>query len=490
MGWRSGRGLFVCLFLLLESMAAGACELPTGTTLWLRLTTPVSSYYSRAGSPVSAILTEDLLCENAVAAPAGTNIEGQVSAVRKVGWGVRHETASLQIEFNQLRLLDGSTLTMESQVVDVENSRESVKEGVIHGIRGTDTPQGRINSRLKHLPTWNPYSDFVLIAYKAVFPIFPEPEIWYGPGTDIRVRLLAPLPVQGEPVPVASAPTAEEARQSSAMIAQLPEQASTLQQKNADVVNLAFVGSREQLQSAFQTAGWVGSDKLSKASFFRQFGAYLDHSSYATAPMRPMLLAGAPPDMQWQKSLNTYSKRDHLRIWPSNEAPAGIPVWAGAATHDNGATLSIRSRRFIHNIDPEIDQERAKIIRDLNMAGCVESVQLIDRSDVAHVLLNADGDLVKTDGKVALVQLRDCSGRAQPVPGKFKAGNRVFRYLRRQVLTFRSDIWRANMIYGAFDLVRMLRHAASDLEKRAAQHREVHANQPPQTGDLDDFPGN
>ncbi len=31
----------------------------------------------------------------------------------------------------------------------------------------------------------------------------------------------------------------------------------------------------------------------------------------------------------------------------------------------------------------------------------------------------------------------------------------MFRYLRRQILTFRSDIWRANIIYGAYDVARM-----------------------------------
>ncbi len=465
-----------CLFWLVGSATASTCELPVGTTLWLRLSTPVSSYFSKPGNPVSAILTEDLVCGDAIAVPAGTNIEGQVRAVKKVGWGVRHETASLRIDFNQLKLPDDSTLELKSRVLEVENSRETVKDGVIRGIRGTDTPQGRINSRLEHLPTWNPYSDAFLIAYKAVFPIFPEPEIWYGPGTDMRVRLVTPLTVQPLSIPLPPAPTMEEGRESSSITAQLPKRVSTLKKKDADVVNLAFVGSREQLQSAFQAAGWVGSDKLSKSSSIREFGAFLNRSSYATAPMRAMLLAGAPPDMLWQKSLNTYSKRDHVRIWRFPEAAAGIPVWVGAATHDDGATLSLRNKRFIHNIDPEIDQERAKIVRDLKTAGCVQSVQLVERPDVPHYLLNADGGPVRTDGKVAFVQLKDCSEPSQPVALKFKPGNKAFRYLRCQVLTFRSDIWRANIVYGTYDLIRMVGQTAHGIERATVARREARAN--------------
>ena len=63
---------------------------------------------------------------------------------------------------------------------------------MIQGIRSSDTPEGRINSRLRHLPTWNPYSDLGLIVYKATFPIFPEPEIYLPAGTDLRLKLEKP----------------------------------------------------------------------------------------------------------------------------------------------------------------------------------------------------------------------------------------------------------------------------------------------------------
>src|ERR1039457_297978 len=67
------------------------------------------------------------------------------------------------------------------------------KNGVIHGVLSSDTFQGRVNSRLIHLPTWNPYSDLGLIIYKATFPIFPEPEIYYPAGTDMRLKTQAPV---------------------------------------------------------------------------------------------------------------------------------------------------------------------------------------------------------------------------------------------------------------------------------------------------------
>ena len=426
---------------------------------------PVSSYSSKVGDSVQAILTEDLVCKNeGIAVPARTPLTGKISAVKKVGWGIRHETASLAIKFDRL---DSSTsIEFQSRVLEVENSRESVKNGVILGIRSTDTPQGTINSRLKHLPTWNPYTDAFLIAYKATFPIFPEPEIWYGPGTDLRLELTQPLMLDTRTLPVAN-PTEPESELQQAAMRQFPERVSTLDEKEADVVNLALIGTREQVASAFVAAGWVGSDKLSKSSLLREFHAFLDHSGYPTAPMRPMRLGNDLPEMTWQKSLNTYSKRDHLRLWQSQVAFEGHPLWIGAATHDDGATLSLRNKRFVHRIDPQIDNERTSVIRDLAIAGCVESVSLIERPDISHYLWNATGDPVITDGKLAVVRLGECS---QPQPGatrtsSFKAGNVVFRYLRRQILTVRSDLWRANIIYGAYDLARLVGHTVHSIEK-------------------------
>lgn len=449
------------------AMAARACELPAGTPLWVRLSAPVSSYFSKAGSEIHAVVTEELLCQDGLAIPAGTAIDGHVRSVKKVGWGLRHETAALGLEFDRVNRSDATSFAVEARVLEVENSRETVRNGVIIGIRSTDTPQGTINSRLKHLPSWNPYTDAVLLVYKATFPIFPEPEIWYGAGTDLRLELVKPLEIASiaSPQPMPPAPPG----QLEVVMAQFPQRVFTADEKDADVVNIALLGTQAQLEMAFRAAGWVGSDKLSKASFFREFHAFLDHSGYATAPMRPMLLDNAPPDMLWQKSLNTYSKRDHLRIWNSSQTVNGTTIWIGAATHDDGATLSLRNKRFVHNIDPQIDKERAKIVRDLKVAGCVQSVLMIDRPGMPNYMVNATGDLVKTDNKIAAVELKDC--RPPEVPktntSKFKPGNVVFRYLRRQILTVRSDIWRANIIYGAYDLARLLKHAAHSLEKPA-----------------------
>ena len=75
----------------------------------------------------------------------------------------------------------------------MDNAREQVSNGVIHGIRSTNTLQGTITSRLKYLPALNPYPDLGLLVFKATFPIFPEPEIYFPAGTDVQLKLEAAL---------------------------------------------------------------------------------------------------------------------------------------------------------------------------------------------------------------------------------------------------------------------------------------------------------
>jgi LssY C-terminus len=451
------------LLVMFCSTLALACEgVPAGQTLWIRLSSPVSSYSSKVGDTVHAVLIEAVTCGSGVAFPLGTRIDGKVVSVRKVGWGIRHETSALQIQFDRAIPSEGSPVAMSAAVVEVENAREQVSKGVIQGVLSSDSPQGRINSRLRHLPTWNPYSDVGLIVFKASFPIFPEPEIYFPEGTDLRIKLTEPilaLVTASEP-PMESAVEQTENFQFDNLVQSLPQRSTTVKLADADVVNLVFVGSRQEVESAFEQAGWSTSDVFNERSFFRNFYAFLNNSGYAQAPMRPFLLDGKPADMNWQKSLNSYARRDHLRIWEWPGSTDAETVWVSSSTHDTGATLSLEHHRFVHHITSDIDEERSKVIRDLNVAGCVKAVHLVPRPKLATISQNATGDLVSTDGALAVVELKEC----QPmVPGltsgtattRFRPGNHIFRYFRRQILTFRSDIWRANIIYGVYDLTRM-----------------------------------
>jgi len=155
-------------------------------------------------------------------------------------------------------------------------------------------------------------------------------------------------------------------------------------------------------------------------------------------------------------------------MWQWKDDWRDQPVWISASTRDTSATLSVRYHSFVHHIAPDLDAERAKVLRDLTVAGCVSEFDYVERPRVPSVTRNATGDVMHTDGAVAVVQLQDCNdsmllSSKVPPTKQFRAGNRFFRFVRRQIITFRSDVVRANIIYGTYDLTSM---AISSLRKR------------------------
>ena len=452
---------FLFFFPFASPAAANCDSIPAGKSFWIRLLDPVASYSSKPGASVRAILIQSPECGATPVFPAGIEVDGKVISVRKVGLGFVHDAASLEIRFDRIVTAGGSVLPMSTEVVEIDNARETARHGVIRGVRATDTPQGRITSGLIHLPTYNPYGDMGLILYRA-FSVLPEPEIYLPPGTDLRLRLDASLDVAGQPeLPPASFGLDEYERGDIELLLQHNNDRTTTRYgKDADLVNLLFVGSQVQLQAAFTAAGWMPGDPNSSHAFVKEFSAFLTFSNYSTMPISHQFLNGQPQDFTWQKSLNSYGRREHLRVWSQSRTVLGEQAWLSAYTRETGAALSVRYHKFIHHIDRNLDEGVNMLVRDLTLSGCVDSVRLMPRPDVPQQLFNATGDEMRTDGTLTVVHLKDCgSPFLSHTPTNptisVRPRSKFVRYLRSQVLLYRSDVVRGNILYGAFDLCRM-----------------------------------
>ena len=459
--------------LLLMALSAAAShparancdEIPAGKSFWVRLLDPVSSYSSKTGTHLRATLIQSPECDGAPVFPAGLEVEGQLTSVRRVGLGFLHETAALEIIFDRLITADGEVLPIASQVMEVDNARESVRKGKIQGILATYTPQGRITDGLGHLPSYNPYSAPSLFVYRMV-TVLPEPEIYLPPGTDLRLRLNVPLYIADQPeIPRVSFQMDELERGDVEMLLEHnTSRTYTHKGKDADVVNVLFVGSREQMNGAFRSAGWLNSDRISGRSVLREFRAFLDLSNYPQAPITTQYLEGRRQDVTWQKSLNSYSRRDHLRLWEEPGTVLGQDAWLGTYSKETSAAFSITRHKFVHHLDRNLDDGVNTLVRDLSLAGCVKSVQLLPRPEMNDTFVNATGDQMRTDGTLTVVQLADCSppvfdySRANPlIP--IHPRSRMARFLRTQVLVYRGDVMRGNLIYSGYYVGRICIHA-------------------------------
>ena len=459
--------LFALLFCLCGgSQTFANCQtIPAGKSFWVRLIDPVASYSSKPGTPIRAVLIQSPECDLTPVFPAGLEVAGLISSVRRVGMGLIHDTAAVEIQFDRIVTADGSVLPIASQVVEIDNARETVRNGVVRGVRATNTPQGRITSRLAHLPTFNPYTDMGLIVYRAL-TVLPEPEIYLPPGTDIRLRLNVPLYVGDQPeMPRVSFAMDEYERGDVELLMQhSSDRTTTRAGKDADVVNILFVGPEEQIEQAFTAAGWRPADRNSKRAVLKQFSAFLTLSNYSTMPISRQLLNGQLQDATWQKSFNAYGKRAHVRLWGQTRTVQDQQAWVGAYTRETSAVLSLKYHKFIHHIDRNLDDGVNMLVRDLSLTGCVESVRQLPRPELGRILVNSTGDEMKTDGTLTVVHLKECDepsiqyARGNPlVPIHPKSI--IARYFRSQILVYKSDVIRGNLIYSAFDLTRMSVHS-------------------------------
>src|SRR5581483_4000620 len=80
-----------------------AVPVSAATHLKARLLTPVSSYHSKAGDSIEALVVPPACPEPLHAFPAGTIVYGRVGKVHRVGLGIAHETARMTLEFTGLR---------------------------------------------------------------------------------------------------------------------------------------------------------------------------------------------------------------------------------------------------------------------------------------------------------------------------------------------------------------------------------------------------
>jgi hypothetical protein len=132
----------------------------------------------------------------------------------------------------------------------------------------------------------------------------------------------------------------------------------------------------------------------------------IEQRGYKEAPMSVLLVDGRPPDQVYQKQNDTFDARHHLRIWRRPGNFEGRPVWVCAATHDIGISYSEREGTFIHRIDSNVDDERAKVVNDLIFARRVDSLALVARDGIPMDAENATGDPLHTDGHMAVIILR------------------------------------------------------------------------------------
>ena len=384
-------------------------SLTAGQTLSIRLNGPVYSEHSRTGDPIEGTVTyplckrgENIACKDGelVLAP-GTKVQGTVLFAQKAP--DKYSRPRLVLDFSNILHADGTHSPLYAHVIDVDNARETVRNNEILGIIQPHA-NGKTSIALMAVGMSNPIAGYTIKGVSAVYGLSIRREILFPAGTDVQVQIVRASRLKEE-ASWSGWPVLPLDPELTTLVTAAPLRVYTKDNKPSDVTNLMFLGSRQQLTAAFQEAGWFEADSLSVGSAMKSMHATLRGSGYTQAPVSLLTVDGKPPDLVFQKSLDTFAKRHHLRIWKQAGTYQGREVWVGAATHDIAISTARKGTKWSHRIDPHVDREREWIETDLLYSGTATAYTLVDRPRVPKKTGNASGDEILTDSKISIVEL-------------------------------------------------------------------------------------
>jgi undecaprenyl-diphosphatase len=221
----------------------------------------------------------------------------------------------------------------------------------------------------------------------------------------LMASTLPPQPPQPTPPPIQPIVIAPDAVPST-VEQQLPHFTEGLTGVQQEPVSLVFVGTESQLDAAFQAAGWTRAEPFSFRAITVGITAALNRQSAPAGPVTPSFLAEQPNALAFSLPVGTtFAERHHIRIWSTRvQTSAGQSLWLATASFDKGFELAPSTGLPTHQIDPDIDAERAFVVTSLEGSGLVQSTQTVQLVP-PHSGVNFDGDPFHTDGQAVIVFL-------------------------------------------------------------------------------------
>jgi LssY C-terminus len=390
------------------SPAGPVHTVPAKTEIFLRLKSPVSTTSSHLNEAVGAEVERAVEVNGEVAIPLGAVVSGRIA--RLIPSSSPTDRARILLEFNSLKLPGQSAIPLACHLSEIDNAREKVlADGTIQGVLASELPVTLLNSAIAKIEKKTGGAQQTQQSGGTSFGS-ADTSINYVAGTEFSVVLDKQLEVSGqfEPEFAGQIPAAlkESVMQ---LLAQAPRHVKNKKGNEGGPANLVLIGVRQEIATAFEKADWTAAQDQDANSLWKTFEAVIKGKGYDAAPMSTLYMYGRPEDMAFEKMLNTFTHRHHLRIWKAPAAaPDGRQIWLVVADHDNG--FDVRPGVISHSVDPLVDLERAKVGADLGMTGLVAAEELVSVSNPARSGLTATGGKWESDGRLLVVDLKPQSG--------------------------------------------------------------------------------
>lgn len=167
-----------------------------------------------------------------------------------------------------------------------------------------------------------------------------------------------------------------------------------------DPLNVALVGTREQLDTIMKAAGWYPAAALGIKSDLKIGIDTVLSRPDAEAPVSSLYLFGRKEDAAFEQPVGDNPRhRHHVRFWKLEQpSEDGRPVWIGSAVYDSHVGLSRTTGQITHVTAPDVDDERDYLFGDLEKTGDLVTHDYIPGFHTKLSGKNGGGDPWKTDG--------------------------------------------------------------------------------------------
>ena len=285
--------------------------IPDGTPVKLQMVRTISSAHARKGDRLDFVVVKDVTVGGFTIIQAGTIASGSVIGVKgKRLFGIG---GKIIIKLDSVKLITGDDVALRARKEIKGSSRTKlmVVEMIITG--------------LFYLPA------------APVFLLSRGRDSTVLKGTEVTAYITGDSLVQTAKLLGRNGGVSEL----SEMIKFLPPRTVDGQGREGDMLNLIFIAKKDDLEGAFDRAGWVKTDKSKPAIFWHLLQ---QRNHYTKLPMATLYVFGRAQTYSYAlpDPTSIVTRRHHLRIWRTDYEMDGIPIWVGAATHDVAIQIEMK----------------------------------------------------------------------------------------------------------------------------------------------------
>jgi len=183
-----------------------------------------------------------------------------------------------------------------------------------------------------------------------------------------------------------------------------------------DPINVALIGTKDELMQIMKAAQWFPADPLSLRSDLEIAEASVLKRPDNDAPVSSLYLFGRKEDLAFEQDVGDNPRhRHHVRFWQSDKVDFdGRPVWVGSAVYDKRVGLSRTTGQITHVTAANVDGERDYLFQCLEKTGDLSERYVVENFHKIREGKNGGGDPWYTDGNLYVGVIKSALTESKP----------------------------------------------------------------------------